>query len=710
MTLPPHLLDPAPFAERGILPEAVYCYRDAQGNPVGAVARFAPNTVEADRKSFRAWHYERGRYVRGLEGRKLPPYRLPELLAEIAAGKTVYAVEGEACCNALWDIGVPATTNSGGAGKWTAEHSALLKGANVVVLPDHDEPGLQHGEAVCASLQGVASRVRLLRLPGLAQKEDVIDWLRNGGTVEQLVKLADAATDWVPPSAESWPEPTYVFQDLTSQPFVAALMLPTVMADYTVSIAESVKICPSVPGGLSAVLLSIAAGNLYEVQVSLAYAEPNLSRYLLAVLGSGERKSRTFRVVFAPIDAWMAEQNKKYREALVKYRAEHAIHAKRARDAEKAAAGADTDAKLDQAKAKAVNEHRKMPVAPRKPQVLFGDTTPQQLVRMMHEAGGGFGICSGEGRIALDVVLGRYRADQQADDGVYLAAHGGDRIDRGRVGVDGEAEEIVIERPSLGVALGIQEDKLRELAGRSELFDSGFIPRCNAVRPENLSGTRFESGNERPPNETLAKQVKDAIWAILDYRWKLLPPRGEQFLDVLTLTLSPEAMKARREFFNELEREQGPGKRYARAQAFASKCAGEAARLAGLFHLFEYALAGNIHSAHHEQISLRVWQLAEAHQRWALHQTLRTLAVASETIVTSKARRLLAWAAREPAKRRIVSARDLVGSRIFDTAEEVQDVMQFLVDRFWARKVASQAGQRAPRYEFNPRVFMGAKQ
>src|SRR5262249_48223120 len=54
----------------------------------------------------------------------------------------------------------------------------------------------------------VAGRIRVLVLPGLPHKGDVIDWAAAGGTAEQLRELAGQAPDWEPlaPSAEATDE------------------------------------------------------------------------------------------------------------------------------------------------------------------------------------------------------------------------------------------------------------------------------------------------------------------------------------------------------------------------------------------------------------------------------------------------------------------------------------------------------------------------
>jgi hypothetical protein len=126
------------------------------------------------------------------------PYHLPELLEAIANERTIYIVEGEAKADKLAEWSVTATCNAGGAGKWTAVHASHLRGADVVILPDNDEPGRQHRDVVGKSLQGIAARVRVLEPPGLEPKEDILDWITAGHTREELDDLVEKAADWQP--------------------------------------------------------------------------------------------------------------------------------------------------------------------------------------------------------------------------------------------------------------------------------------------------------------------------------------------------------------------------------------------------------------------------------------------------------------------------------------------------------------------------------
>jgi DNA primase len=120
-----------------------------------------------------------------------------ELIAALAEKNTILIVEGEAKADLLSSWNVPATCCAGGAGKWRAEHSEFLRGADVAILPDNDERGRLHLDSIGKSLRGIANSIRVLDLPNLPSKGDIIDWAKQGGAAEQLRELiAREAKPW----------------------------------------------------------------------------------------------------------------------------------------------------------------------------------------------------------------------------------------------------------------------------------------------------------------------------------------------------------------------------------------------------------------------------------------------------------------------------------------------------------------------------------
>jgi len=122
---------------------------------------------------------------------KYVPYNLPALTSNTEA--TIYIVEGEKCADTLINLGLVATCNAGGATNWQSELNQYFMGRNVVMLPDNDEKGEAHFEKVRNELAGVVASFKVCRLPGLKEKEDVVDWLRSGHGLKELSAELDAA-------------------------------------------------------------------------------------------------------------------------------------------------------------------------------------------------------------------------------------------------------------------------------------------------------------------------------------------------------------------------------------------------------------------------------------------------------------------------------------------------------------------------------------
>lgn len=127
-----------------------------------------------------------------MQGVRRVAYRLPEILAA-DPDTIVFVCEGEKDADRLVALGLVATTNPGGAGKFTSDLAAPLRGRRVVALQDNDDAGEKHVAAVLAALDGVAASSVGLLLPGLPDKGDVSDWLVGGGSADELVRLAEAA-------------------------------------------------------------------------------------------------------------------------------------------------------------------------------------------------------------------------------------------------------------------------------------------------------------------------------------------------------------------------------------------------------------------------------------------------------------------------------------------------------------------------------------
>jgi hypothetical protein len=103
-------------------PVAVYPYTDEAGAVLFEVVRFEPKDFRQRRP------VGQGGWIWNLGHVRRVPFHLPHLLA--ANGRTVHVVEGEKDVLALEKLGLVATCNPGGAGKWRQDFAQYLRGAN----------------------------------------------------------------------------------------------------------------------------------------------------------------------------------------------------------------------------------------------------------------------------------------------------------------------------------------------------------------------------------------------------------------------------------------------------------------------------------------------------------------------------------------------------------------------------------------------------
>jgi hypothetical protein len=210
-TLGPNGKDRAPEAREIVVAE----YRYEGGN--GALAfiverREYQNADESfvlkDGKPKKTFRQKRpdpdkpGAWLWNVDGAPVLPYRLPGILEAVASERTIFVVEGERKADLLHSWNISATCNAAGAKKWRTEHSRFLRGADVVLIPDNDDKGYEHINVVGASLTGIAKRIRVLVLPDLPPRGDILDWVGAGGTREALDALVEQAPDWQPPIAD----------------------------------------------------------------------------------------------------------------------------------------------------------------------------------------------------------------------------------------------------------------------------------------------------------------------------------------------------------------------------------------------------------------------------------------------------------------------------------------------------------------------------
>lgn len=203
----------------------LWIYRDANGQPVGAVVRWDDTTGKDIRPLSRhadGWRIEAMPSPR-------PLYNLPEL----AGVPCVLVVEGEKCAEAARSLGFTATTSAGGSQTAGKTDWSSLAGKEVWLLRDNDKPGQKYADEVAGQLaaldpKGVVKELDPRAVFGRADLPggfDIADAIAECATDEdraalreRLEKAAFASAALLPsgpatPSGapvsilEDWPEP-----------------------------------------------------------------------------------------------------------------------------------------------------------------------------------------------------------------------------------------------------------------------------------------------------------------------------------------------------------------------------------------------------------------------------------------------------------------------------------------------------------------------
>ena len=163
------------------------------------VMRYSDGEKFCPQKHWDGTKWEKG----GVQSNKLTLYHAHSLTAlqsspqAIKDSTTVYVPEGEKDVETLEKAGEIATCNPMGAGKWNQpQYNELLRGLNVVILPDNDTTGREHGAKVFQALQGIAASVKIVNLwelmPDLMEKGDVSDFIAAGGKIADVIAKAES--------------------------------------------------------------------------------------------------------------------------------------------------------------------------------------------------------------------------------------------------------------------------------------------------------------------------------------------------------------------------------------------------------------------------------------------------------------------------------------------------------------------------------------
>jgi len=149
---------------------ATYDYFDPTGKLSYQVVRYEPKTFRQRKVN------SDGSFDWKMEGVERLLYNLPEVMSS----DTVVIVEGEKDVETLRKLDIVATCNPGGAKKWLPSYTQILENKKIIIIPDNDEPGLEHGKMVLKALEGRVAWTKWAELPKTFNEnpiKDVTDYI-----------------------------------------------------------------------------------------------------------------------------------------------------------------------------------------------------------------------------------------------------------------------------------------------------------------------------------------------------------------------------------------------------------------------------------------------------------------------------------------------------------------------------------------------------
>ncbi len=317
-----------------------YDYRDEDG-------RLLYQTIRYDPKAFKQRRPDgKGDWIWNLKGVRLVLYRLPELLKR--NGETLFICEGEKDADALAALGLLATCNPMGAGKWRDEYAAALQGRRVVVITDNDPPtdergqqhykGQRHAGVVAESLLRQRCEVRIIELP---HAKDASEWLADGGTLEELhalVSVCPAVTPeslaawrerWQSPAthgpagvvSEEWPEPLPLQSELPPVERCSEELLPVSLRTLVADVSERMQVPMDYPAVVMVLSLAGAVNRRATIQPKAHdpswIVVPNLWGGLIAP--PGFMKSPVIQAATRPLNQIQAEWRREHDSNLTEH-------------------------------------------------------------------------------------------------------------------------------------------------------------------------------------------------------------------------------------------------------------------------------------------------------------------------------------------------------------------------------------------------------
>ena len=348
-------------------------------------------------------------------------------------------------------------------------------------------------------------------------------------------------------------------------------------------------------------ILAASAQALADIDIDGTLKKP-LSLFTLIVAESGERKSEVDKVLSKPLHEWERQQLEDKADEISAARA-----AKKSWDAQ--IAGIERGIQTLASKNKDTSDMEKKlkdlesspPVTVRVPDIVMQDQTPEGMAKAIKHYPS---ICLLSSEAA--VVLGGHGMGKDSasrNQGMMNDLWSGQPIKITRA----TAESFRLYQRRLSAGLAVQPSVLAAFSKDGQARGIGFFARFLMTYPESTKGTRFYD----PPSDwNCLNDWCDRIHELLNLPLNIDADGG---LQPELLRLDSDAKQLWIDGYNEIERELGRFGQFTEVADIASKSADNAARIAGLLHIYQHGVTGCVSAdAMYAGLTLALWYLQES--------------------------------------------------------------------------------------------------
>lgn len=422
----------------------------------------------------------------------------------------------------------------------------------------------------------------------------------NAPTIHEPLELADLIKAAMQATADTWPEP----EQLTDPDHQAPYPIHALPADLQALVKEIQQYYQAPVPMIATCALSIlsSAGQaLADVDIDGTLSKP-LSLFTLIVAESGERKSEIDKVLSKPLHEWERQQLEDRADEIKAARAAYKVWESAKRGIEKRIETlASKDQDYSEAAEKLAELEANPPPAPLIPDLIMQDQTPEGMAKALKRYPS---ICLLSSEAA--VVLGGHGMGKDSasrNQGMMNDLWSGQPIKITRA----MAESFSLHGRRLSAGLAVQQSVLSAFAKDGAARGIGFFARFLITQPDSTKGTRFYKA---PSEWRHLSAWRDRIHALLNTPLQIDPDNA---LQPELLQLHPDAKQLWIEGYNAIERELGQFGEFADVGDVASKSADNAARIAGLLHLYQHGLVGRVTADEMRcGLALALWHLNES--------------------------------------------------------------------------------------------------